>query len=213
MILPRDQSRAGVDRSDIKIAQRVSAASWLLGFGFFGIALIALAVLSLWPTYLVKEWSYTLEAAGNVTALTALASLGGSLVYGILDSSKGSMKVVTIACLAMIGGTWLAFGTTVSAEICIAGAAVVIVANGFLGAMVFAAVPRFARSEEFVGPANGIVTQLGSVGAMAGPPSIGLIVSAKGWIALVPLIVLCTLLSLVLIVGAEYVRRMETTCA
>lgn len=206
-VLPHDGAGSEQHAGAVaRVSQRSLLPAWLLGIGFMGVTLISLAVVSLLPTYLVDQYSYEPAAAGNVTALVALASLGGGLLFGLIGNYRGRVRIVAVACLAMIAGAWPAFGLIGSAGSSIAGAALIVGANGVLVAMVFAAVPRLSATAAAVGPANGLVAQLGSVGALSGPPLVGYAVSLQGWGALVPLIVVFSLLSLGLIAAAEHVR-------
>lgn len=54
--------------------------------------------------------------------------------------------------------------------------------------------------------ANGLVAQLGSFGALVGPPLFGAAVAAAGWPALVVVIAMLAVLGLVILVKAEHGR-------
>lgn len=66
-------------------------------------------------------------------------------------------------------------------------ALIIALANELVVATVFAAVPLAVRASSDLGAANGLVAQLGSIGALATPPLVGLAVTAvDGWWAVGP---------------------------
>lgn len=76
-------------------------------------------------------------------------------------------------------------------------------ANGVAVAAAFAAVPGLVRDPGQIALAIGLMTQLGSVGALLGAPLFGGVVAALDWSAVAPLMLLVTLLSLGLLLTAS----------
>ena len=163
-------------------------ASWLLGTAFLGLTLLALSILSLLPTFLVQEHSFTASSAGAVTGGVALASIAGSLSYGVFANRCSETFVAAVASIALIVSAFLTFADAATRHQIVAFAAVAIFMSGILVAQTFATVPRVASTPRLIGPTNGLVAQLGSVGALTGPPMIGFLITFAGWRA-VPMIV------------------------
>lgn len=188
--IPKDR-REGADRSGVWVWQTVSQmpkASWLLGAAFLGLTLLALSILSLLPTFLVQEHQFTPGAAGSVTGSVALASIVGSLCYGVFANRFSEMIIAASAGVVLIGAAFLAFAEVAAPFQIVTFAAVAVLMSGILVAQTFAAVPRIARIPHLIGPTNGLVAQLGSVGALTGPPVIGALITSGGW-SVVPFVV------------------------
>ncbi|ARX89303.1 hypothetical protein SMD44_08790 [Streptomyces alboflavus] len=82
-----------------------------------------------------------------------------------------------------MGGTW---GS-------VSSALVVALSNELVVASVFAAIPLAVRATSDMDAANGLVAQLGSIGALAAPPLVGLAVTAAdGWWAVGPCLLVGT---------------------
>lgn len=178
---PKDETQAQ-DESDVwNTLSRMPRASWLLGAAFLGLTLLALSILSLLPTFLVQEHGFAPSAAGGVTGSAALASIAGSLCYGVVANRFSETLIALVASFALIAATFSTFADGAPPSQIIPFAALAIFMSGILVAQTFTAVPRIADTPRLIGPSNGLVAQLGSVGALTGPPMIGALVSATGW--------------------------------
>ncbi|WP_107497476.1 MFS transporter [Thalassobius sp. I31.1] len=167
---------------------KMPPASWLLGGAFLGLTLLTLAILSLLPTFLVQEHGFAPSSAGSVTGGVALASIVGSLCYGFLASRLPEIVIALAASIALTAATFPVFATTASLHQIIPFAAVAIFMSGILVAQTFSTVPKVAGSPKLIGPSNGLIAQLGSVGALAGPPMVGALISVADWNA-IPILV------------------------
>lgn len=186
--IPKDQIE-DADRSKVwKTVSEMPKASWFLGAAFLGLTLLALSILSLLPTFLVQEHEFTPGAAGSVTGSVALASIVGSLCYGVFAHRMSEIIIAASAGLVLIVGAFLAFAGEAAPFQIVTFAAVAVLMSGILVAQTFAAVPRVARTSHLIGPTNGLVAQLGSVGALTGPPVIGALITSVGW-SVVPFVV------------------------
>lgn len=186
--IPKDR-REGPDRLRVwKTVSQMPKASWLLGAAFLGLTLLALSILSLLPTFLVQKHQFMPGAAGGVTGSVALASIVGSLCYGMFANRISEMIIAASAGLVLIGAAFLAFAEVAAPFQIVTFAAVAVLMSGILVAQTFAAVPRIARTPHLIGPTNGLVAQLGSVGALTGPPVIGTLITSAGW-SVVPFVV------------------------
>ena len=142
-------------------------------------------------------------AAGATTAAVALTSIAGSLGYGALAERLGRPVVVGAALLLLAVAGFPAFLAALPPAAGVALAALAVGASGVMVAHAFASVPRLVGDARRIAPANGLLAQLGSIGALLGPPAVGALVSAAGWAALGTLIVVATALSAVLMVASE----------
>ncbi|NRQ39387.1 MFS transporter [Nonomuraea sp. NN258] len=160
----------------------------LLGAAFCLAALVTIPVVVLLPTLLIGRYGHSVAAAGAVTSLISLLSVLGGLAVGMLLRRRVPVGVLGLAGLLIVPAAWLLYGpaaTPMSAE---AGAAVISVANGFLGALVFAALPMVLDRLDHADVGNGVVAQAGSLGSLLGPPLFGLVAGGLGYAALVPVI-------------------------
>ncbi|MEX0285746.1 MAG: CynX/NimT family MFS transporter [Paracoccaceae bacterium] len=156
-------------------------ASWLLGAGFLGVTLLGLAILSVLPTFLVETQGYTPAAAGGATGGIALASIAGSLSYGGLARRWSDLIIAWGAATVLVVAVFPAFASAAGQVQIIICAAIAVFISGILVAQTFAAVPGIAGRPDLIGPSNGLIAQLGSIGALSGPPLVGAFVGATDW--------------------------------
>ena len=116
-------------------------------------------------------------------------------------------RIVAAAVVLLLAAAVPSFSEGLSSSLGIASAAVAVLGTGVLVAHVFASVPRLVVDPARIGPANGVIAQLGSVGALTGPPMVGHLVSENGWPALSVLIALFTTTFALLMASAERAGR------
>lgn len=186
--IPKDRT-SHPERAQVwKTVTEMPSASWLLGAAFFGVTLLALSILSLLPTFLVQEHDFTPGTAGSVTGSVALAGIVGSLCYGAFADRLSETLIAASAGTVLIAAAFLAFAQMAMPFQIVAFSAIAVLMSGILVAQTFTAVPRVACAPHLIGPANGLVAQLGSIGALAGPPVIGALITSSGW-SVVPFVV------------------------
>ncbi len=186
--VPRDPAKSTRNFGVWKTFGELTAASWLLGVAFLGLSLLALSILSLLPTFLVREHGFTLAAAGSATGIIALFSLAGSLSFGLLAKQLSETMIAACASVILIVSAFPVFSENAEQGQVFAFTACAVCMSGILIAQTFAAVPRVAGAPQLIGPSNGLITQLGSIGALAGPPLVSSLISFSDWRA-VPIIV------------------------
>ncbi|WP_283134700.1 CynX/NimT family MFS transporter [Rhizohabitans arisaemae] len=172
----------------------------LLSLGFSLIALLSVSVLALLPG-LGADQGVGPAAGGTVTAVVSLASVPGGLLAGGLMAKGGRPRslamtalVMPVAALAVFSANaWWAVTT---------GAAVLLVANGLVLAVMYATVPLLADSPGRLRQGYGLLVQAGSVGTVLGPPAFGLAVTQVGWLAGIWLVTVVTVLGLGLFLAA-----------
>jgi len=173
-------------------------SAWLLGAAFLGLTLLTLSILSLLPTFLVQEHGFSPSAAGGITGSVALASIAGSLTYGLLAHRFSDTVIASGASITLTASGFPAFSNVAPPMQIITFAALSIFMSGLLVAQTFAAVPKLAGTPRLIGPSNGLVAQLGSIGALTGPPMVGALISAADWDA-IPVVVTGFTLSFVIL--------------
>jgi nitrate/nitrite transporter NarK len=158
------------------------------------------------PPYLIEVRAFSSSAAGGTTGLVALSSIAGSFAYGALTSRLGQGPIVLAAVAILISAAIPAFHSGLVSSVGIAFAAFAVGGAGVLVGHVFASVPRLVVEPSQIGPANGLIAQIGSIGALTGPPVVGFLVAANGWIALSLLVVVFAVFFAVFMSMAERAR-------
>jgi hypothetical protein len=156
------------------------AAPLLLACGFGALSLLAVAILSLLPTYLIQR-GLPSAAAGAATAAAAAASIPGNACAAALlrrGVRPGLLTCPTLACPALAAVT---FARAVRLPVAVGGAAALIFAVGITASAAYASLPEVTRSRHDLPLANGILIQLGSVGALIGPPVFAAVTGLRHW--------------------------------
>ncbi|MES4902217.1 MULTISPECIES: MFS transporter [unclassified Streptomyces] len=180
-----DEGRAR--SGDRRARARGLARPVALGAGFATISATIVTFVALYPTYLHDEFDVPTAAAGTLTGSVSFAGVAGGFAASVLLRRGARMKYLFTAALLMPVGAFAAFGSTGGLGISMTSAVLIAVTNELVVATVFAALPLVVRTSADVGVANGLVAQLGSVGSLAGPPLVGLVVTAAdGWWAVGP---------------------------
>ncbi|MFI7143772.1 CynX/NimT family MFS transporter [Nonomuraea sp. NPDC050022] len=169
---------------------KIGALKWpaALALAFCLGALVTIPVIVLLPTLLIEEYGRTATAAGAVTSVISLLSALGGLAVGVLLRRGTPVRVLALVGLLTVPAAWLMYGGAASLTAAQVGAAIISMENGFLGALVFAALPMVLDRLDHADVGNGVVAQAGSLGSLLGPPMFGLVVAGPGFQALVPVI-------------------------
>ncbi|MEU9790264.1 MFS transporter [Streptomyces sparsogenes] len=172
----------GEASGDRRARARRLARPFALGAGFATISATIVSFVALYPTYLHDEFDVPTAAAGTLTGSVSFAGVVGGFAASVLLRRGAPMKYLFTAALLMPVGAFAAFGSAGGLGISMTSAVLIAVTNELVVATVFAALPLVVRTSADVGVANGVVAQLGSVGSLAGPPLVGLVVTAAdGW--------------------------------
>jgi len=156
------------------------AGALLLACGFGALSLMAVAILSLLPAYLVQR-GLPPAAAGAATAAAAAASIPGNACAAALlrrGAGPGLLACSMLACPALAGVT---FARAVPLPAAVGGAAVLIFAVGIAASAAYASLPEVTRSRDDLPLANGIMIQLGSAGGLIGPPVFAAVTGLRHW--------------------------------
>ncbi|MFI6507232.1 CynX/NimT family MFS transporter [Streptosporangium sp. NPDC050855] len=209
--LPRGPGRQAAAGS----VPRAGALAWpaVLAVSFCLNVLVTIPVIVLLPTLLIEEYGRSAAAAGAVTSAISLLGVLGGLAVGVLLRRGAPVGLLALAGLLVVPAAWLVYGGSGSQAAALAGAGVISVANGFLAALVFAALPLVLKNLADADVGNGVVAQAGSVGSLLGPPMFGLVAGGLGFQALVPVIAAGTLgaVGALLLAGGRASRSRPST--
>jgi len=197
---------AGSGEESVAPAARLRPPVWLLACGFALVSMVGLAVVTLLPDFLSSEQDLPQGRAGALTSVVAAGSIVGTVAAGLLTRRGARSESLFVSALSMpllgagifLGPTWL---------VCFVAAALLMVVNGLVVASVFSALPGVAGVSG-TGTAAGMVTQIGSLGTLLGPPLFGAAKELAGWWATLPLMTMTVVpgavaLSLAVRRGAE----------
>ncbi|WP_158239603.1 MFS transporter [Streptomyces carminius] len=157
-----------------------------LGAGFSTISGAIVACVALYPAYLHEEFGVPTAAAGTLTGMVSFVGVASGFLASVLLRRGKKVKHLFLVTLLIPAAAFAAFGGAGDTGLSVSAALVVALANEFVVATVFAAIPLVVRVGSDIGTANGLVAQFGSIGALAGPPLVGLAVTATDWWAVGP---------------------------
>ncbi|WP_066364429.1 MFS transporter [Herbidospora mongoliensis] len=168
---------------------RLRALRWpaVLAVSFCLTALVTIPVIVLLPTLLIDQHEQSAAAAGVSTSVISLLSAGGGLLAGLLLRRGVRVGVLALFGLPAVPTAWLVYGGGPVAGV-LAGAGTLSLTNGFLAAIVFAALPLILERLDHADIGSGLVAQGGSLGSLLGPPLFGQVAAGFGFGALAPVI-------------------------
>jgi MFS family permease len=210
LVLARGQRRAAPAAPPPADRRRLPlAAPLLLACGFGALSLMAVAILSLLPTYLIQR-GLPSAAAGAATAAAAAASIPGNACAAALlrrGVRPGLLTCPTLACPALAAVT---FARAVPLPVAVGGAAALIFAVGITASAAYASLPEVTRSRHDLPLANGILIQLGSVGALIGPPVFAAVTGLRHWELIAYLAVPAAIIGVATMASATLARFRQT---
>jgi MFS family permease len=180
-----------------------------LSAGFCLISMISVAVLTLLPTFWSTRADLPPATAGLATALVASASVPGSVLAGWLLRRVPGIPVLGPTAILLPVAALLVFARPHLPGLSIGAAAALLVVNGVLVAVAFAAIPELVDHPSRIGLANGLLAQLGSCGSLFGPPMVAQVVVTYGWGAVAVATAAAAVLGLALFMTAD--RRAHAT--
>lgn len=151
----------------------------LLSLAFSLTALVTVAVVAYLPGLMAAR-GVNHAVAGSLTAVTSLASAPGAVLAGWLMARTDQPAPLAAAALLMPAAGIAVFVANIS-WVAIAGAGVLMAANGFSLAVMYAMTATLARSRAELPRAYSLLVQAGSLGTLLGPPLYGYAVARSGW--------------------------------
>ncbi|MFF4771397.1 CynX/NimT family MFS transporter [Microtetraspora fusca] len=208
--LPRGAGRQAAAGS----VPRARALTWpvVLAASFCLTALVTIPVVVLLPTLLIDQQGRSAAAAGAMTSAISLLSALGGLAVGVLLRRGTPVGVVALFGLLAVPAAWLLFGGDAPLAAALTGAGAISLVNGYVGALVFAALPLVLERLDHADVGNGVVAQAGSLGSLLGPPLFGLLAGEFGFPSLVPVIAvgMLTAVGSLLLVGRRTARPLPS---
>ena len=184
------------------------AAQLLLACGFGALSLMAVAIVSLLPTYLIQR-GLPAAAAGAATAAAAAAGIPGNASAAALlrrGVRPGLLAWSMLACPALAAVT---FAPAAPLPAAVGAAAALIFAVGITASAAYASLPEVTRSRHDLPLANGILIQLGSVGALIGPPVFAAVTGLHHWLLIAYLAVPAAIAGAAAMTSATLGRRRQ----
>lgn len=161
----------------------------LLAAGFGLLSMVTVSVMVLFPSFVSERYGTSPATAGTYASSLSAASIAGGPLAGLaLRRGAVRLRQMATAELIIIPAAWLVFRQGGSLITALCGGTVIFLANEMLIATVFAYVPVVGRGPRQANAVNGLVAQVGSLGALVGPPLFGAAVDWAGWPLLVALI-------------------------
>lgn len=171
------------------------AGAWFATLGFGCYTIFVSALTALLPTFLVDATGASIGGASLATGLASLAALPGAAVAIALfrGARTGARRpvpalVVTLLATMAVAPATFAVASGSSFRLTTLFTVLVVALSAVASSIVFARLPALsgARSsvDSRIAAANGLVTQFGAAGALAGPPLGALVVETWGWAAL-----------------------------
>ncbi|MBI3369815.1 MAG: MFS transporter [Burkholderiales bacterium] len=159
------------------------AVRWLaLGFGAY--TLFEVGMLALLPTLLVERAGLGAAAAGQWSALAALATIAGSAAAAWLlrhgAGLRGPMGLSLLLPALLLFGV---FSERPDARVALTLAIVLNMVSGAYASLAFALLPVVAGGAGRMTKAIGWITQCGASGALIGPPLMAAFVERFSWSA------------------------------
>jgi MFS family permease len=183
------------------------AAPLLLACGFGALSLMTVAIVSLLPAYLSTQTGLPAAAAGAATAAVAAASIPGYACAAVLlrhGVRPGLLTCSMLACPALAAVT---FAGAVPLPASIGAAAALIFAVGIAASAAYASLPTVTQLIDDLPFANGILVQLGSAGALAGPPIFAAITGLRHWHLIAYLVTPAAIVSAATMAAATLAHR------
>lgn len=148
-------------------------------FVTFSFAFIVFAGLV--PTYLTESRGFPVAQVGRLTGLAMLAGIPGAVGAGWLmrrGRSPLRLAVVSLVVPALLSIAIFEPTPLAVTIVALAGAAGL---GGMMPAATYALIPRIEPDPHLFAPINGLLTQLASLGVLAGSPLFAVWTDAFGW--------------------------------
>lgn len=150
-----------------------------MAFVTFSFAFIVFAGLV--PAYLVEARGFPAAQIGRLTGLAMLAGIPGAIGAGWLVRRGWSPHRLCVAALVLPALLSIAIFVPTPLAVTIGALAGTALLGGMMPAATYALVPRIEPDPHLFAPVNGLLTQLASLGVLAGPPLFAAWTDAVGW--------------------------------
>ena len=159
----------------------VNPRAWLLGLGFGAFGFALLGYNSWAPTFLTETMGVAPGTAGSLASLMFLAAIPANIIAGwFISRLRHPSRLLPLAFVLLCVLYIWAFRLESQAIIAPYMIALGLISN-FIPATIFTLTPETASDPASASLALGLVNVGSNIGALAGPPTLGAIVSGGNW--------------------------------
>lgn len=156
-------------------------APMLLCIAFVTYSFAFIVFAGLVPAYLAETRGLPAAQIGQLTGLAMLTGIPGAAGAGWLMRRGWSPRRLAVASLVLPALMSVAIFEPTPLVVTIAALAGTALLGGMMPAATYALIPRIAPDPHLFAPVNGLLTQLASLGVLAGPPLFAAWTDAVGW--------------------------------
>lgn len=153
----------------------------LLSSAFVTYSFAFIVFAGLVPAYLAEARGLPAAQIGRLTGLAMLAGIPGAIGTGWLMRRGWSPRLLSVAALVIPALLSIAIFVPTPLAVTIAALAGTSLLGGAMPAAAYALIPRIEPDPHLFAPVNGLLTQLASLGVLAGPPIFAAWTDAVGW--------------------------------
>ncbi|MDE0695071.1 MAG: MFS transporter [Boseongicola sp.] len=144
---------------------------WLFSGGFCAFAGVFLIVIGMLPSLLQHATSLDQFSAGILTSLVCLFGVITSILLSVFPPSAARFSMITAIAFLASGTAGVFFFSYLDiAPLAIVAAIFIISITALVPSILFSSFPRVVESSDQITLLSGIVTQMGSLGSLTGPP-------------------------------------------
>lgn len=149
-----------------------SRPSVALAIAFAAFAALQVGLIALLPAFLIEGRGLSATAAGTVLSVTTPFAIAGTVLAGVLQRAQAPDRLCGTLGFAAMGASavLLVIGGSGMAGL-IATGIVFFTAGGVVASVVFASLPKRARTAADMALLSGLIVQFGNLGALTGAPS------------------------------------------
>lgn len=183
----RQRGEARATQRSMPTSQDVAAvfkagAPVLLALAFMLYTIQYFALTTFLPTFLIDQMGLSLAMAGTVSALAIAANAVGNISAGFILRMGVPLWALFTVVFTIIGlSSFIIFHASSPPALAAFGAGICLGAAALLPASIIVTMPRLLPSTQQLALAMGTVQQASSVGQLAGPAALALLIEWQGW--------------------------------
>lgn len=176
----------------------------LLALSFGAYVVLSVAVLNFLPTFVALEGQHYLLPAGAILLMVPV----GNVLASILVRGKSAAYISRVTIAGFVICIIVAIPAFMMANPLVAtlGAIIIIVAGGLVASAQFAAIPFLTPARGSVPVALGLVSQIGGIGTIFGPPLAAFVIENYGWTGFAWFLIVCGIAGLACLIPLSVER-------
>ena len=144
---------------------------WLFSGGFCAFAAIFFIIIGMLPSLLQDATSLDQFLAGILTSIVCLFGVITSILLSVFPPNAARFSTVTSIAFLTSGVVGVVFFSSLEVvPLAIVGAVLIIALTALVPSIVFSSFPQVVETTEQTTLLSGIVTQMGNLGSLTGPP-------------------------------------------